>query len=199
MVVAGAGRHRSRVVAAGREADTVTLASREADPSQDGKLQRRTSGWAGLVLLAAVAAGLLGQGAYHTTVQWQVGVLVAAATVLALAAWPPTRDDVRLLPVVAELGLVGLTLLGALLVALARLLWSTRATSSSGAVWAGVVAATAAFAAQSSFDFVWHLPAVLLTVLLLAGLILPAPRSADAREPFRTAPGKESDENQGAN
>jgi O-Antigen ligase len=506
MVVAGAGRHRSRVVAAGREADTVTLASREADPSQDGKLQRRTSGWAGLVLLAAVAAGLLGQGAYHTTVQWQVGVLVAAATVLALAAWPPTRDDVRLLPVVAavalaawalldgallgvaaagvgpallllgivavllvcrrlgredrevlllgvvgtglvvalagwlgvaghigawawqgqgiwrasstlsypnataavlvpvallvlarlvgqprclplalaatgllvglgatvsragalalvvglivlawlrgprktaraaigpgagallalvclvpsmpaaspprpalalaglaagltvaaivarldrwstvalllggalvggitaliviggiggagqavgtvagarvnlaspdradaqraalqvaverpftgagpgqadlrwegrdgvtrffvyahneylqiaaELGLVGLTLLGALLVALARLLWSTRATSSSGAVWAGVVAATAAFAVQSSFDFVWHLPAVLLTVLLLAGLVLPAPRSADAREPFRTAPGKESDENQGAN
>jgi hypothetical protein len=31
MVVAGAGRHRSRVVAAGREADTVALACTETD------------------------------------------------------------------------------------------------------------------------------------------------------------------------
>jgi hypothetical protein len=61
--------------------------------------------------------------------------------------------------------------------------------------WAGVVAATAAFAVHSGFDFVWHLPAVVLTVTLLAGVVLPAPHGAGARTPFRTAPGKESDEN----
>jgi hypothetical protein len=59
-----------------------------------------------------------------------------------------------------------------------------------------VVAATAAFAVHSGFDFVWHLPAVVLTVLLLIGVTLPAPHDARAHTPFRTAPGKESDEKQ---
>jgi hypothetical protein len=58
-----------------------------------------------------------------------------------------------------------------------------------------VVAATAAFAVHSGFDFVWHLPAVLLTVTLLVGVVLPAPNGAGACTPFRTAPRKESDEN----
>ena len=96
--------------------------------------------------------------------------------------------------VAAELGLVGLGLLAVLLVALARLLWSARATGPAGAGWAGVVAAAAAFAVHSGFDFVWHLPAVVLTVTLLAGAILPAPDGAGARTPFRTVRGKESDE-----
>jgi O-antigen ligase len=96
----------------------------------------------------------------------------------------------------AELGLVGLALLAILLVAVARLLWSARATGPSAAAWAGVVAALAAFAVHSGFDFVWHLPAVVLTVTLLVGVILPAPEGADASTPFRTAPGKESDEQQ---
>jgi hypothetical protein len=51
-------------------------------------------------------------------------------------------------------------------------------------------------ACVAGFDFVWHLPAVVLTVTLLAGVVLPAPHGAGARTPFRTAPGKESDENQ---
>jgi hypothetical protein len=80
----------------------------------------------------------------------------------------------------AELGLVGLVLLAILLVALARLLWSARATSPDPAAWAGAVGATAAFAAHSGFDFVWHLPAVVLAVLLLIGAALPAPDDADA-------------------
>ena len=37
---------------------------------------------AGVLLLTALVVGLLGQGAYYTRVQWRVGVLVAAATVL---------------------------------------------------------------------------------------------------------------------
>ncbi len=40
--------------------------------------------------------------------------------------------------VAAELGLVGLTLLAALLVAIARMLWGARATGPPGAAWAGV-------------------------------------------------------------
>jgi hypothetical protein len=68
-------------------------------------------------LLTAAAAGLLGQGGFYTRVRWYVGVLVAAATVVALVAWPPTRDDARLPPVGAALALavwvvVDATLLG---------------------------------------------------------------------------------------
>ena len=83
--------------------------------------------------------------------------------------------------VAAELGLVGLVLLAVLLVALGQLLWRTRATGPPVAGWAGVVAATAAFAVHSGFDFVWHLPAVVLTVTLLVGVIVPAP-------PWRRSP-----------
>jgi len=53
----------------------------------------------------AVAAGLFGQGAYYTPVQRYVGVFIAAGTVLALAAWPPTHSDARLVPVVPALTL----------------------------------------------------------------------------------------------
>jgi O-antigen ligase len=98
--------------------------------------------------------------------------------------------------VAAEFGLVGLALLAILLVAFARLLWRARATGPPVVGWAGVVAATAAFAVHSGFDFVWHLPAVLLTVMLLVGAIVPAPDGADVRSPFRTVRRKESDENQ---
>jgi hypothetical protein len=101
--------------------------------------------------------------------------------------------------VAAELGLVGLALLAVLLVAIARLLWSTRATCPVGGIWAGVVAATGAFGVHSGFDFVWHLPAVLLTVTLLAGAVLPAPDGANARTLSLTAQRKETDENQIAN
>jgi hypothetical protein len=100
--------------------------------------------------------------------------------------------------VAAELGLVGLALLAVLLVAFGRMLWRARATGPAGAGWAGVVAAAAAFAVHSGFDFVWHLPAVVLTVTLLAGVTLPAPDGAGARTPFRTTPGKESHEDQTA-
>jgi O-Antigen ligase len=96
--------------------------------------------------------------------------------------------------VAAELGLVGLALLAVLLVTLARLLWRARPAGPADAGWAGVVAAAAAFAVHSGFDFVWHLPAVVLAVTLLAGAILPAPDGANARTPFRTTRGKESDE-----
>jgi hypothetical protein len=80
--------------------------------------------------------------------------------------------------VTAELGLVGLVLLAVLLVAIAHLLWSARTTGLGRTTWAGATAAAAAFAVHSGFDFVWHLPAIVLTVTLLAGVALPAPTSS---------------------
>jgi O-antigen ligase len=100
--------------------------------------------------------------------------------------------------VAAELGLVGLALLAIMLAAIARLLWSARATAPSRAAWAGVVAATAAFAVHSAFDFVWHLPAVVLTVMLLVGAVLPAPHGAETRKRSVIVQGREVDENQAA-
>jgi hypothetical protein len=76
--------------------------------------------------------------------------------------------------IAAELGLVGLSFLAILLVALGRLLWSAGATCRLPGAWAGVVAGAAAFAVHSGFDFVWHLPAVVLTVVLLIGAVLPS-------------------------
>jgi O-antigen ligase len=100
------------------------------------------------------------------------------------------------LQVAAELGLVGLVLLVVLLVAIARTLWRARPAGRAGATWAGVVAAAAAFAVHSGFDFVWHLPAIGLTVALLVGLVLQAPDPAPAHKPSLPVQAKESDENQ---
>jgi O-Antigen ligase len=100
------------------------------------------------------------------------------------------------LQVAAELGLVGLALLAVLLAAMARLLWRARPTGPASATWAGVVAAAAAFAVHSGFDFVWHLPAIVLTVTLLVGLVLPGPDTAPAHSLSVPVQAKERDENQ---
>ena len=100
--------------------------------------------------------------------------------------------------VAAELGLVGLVLLVVLLVAIARLLWRARAAGRPGATWAGTAAAAVAFATHSGFDFVWHLPASVLTVTLLVGAALPAPDTAAAHQPSIPLQAKEPDENQAA-
>jgi hypothetical protein len=102
------------------------------------------------------------------------------------------------LQVAAELGLVGLVLLAVLLAAIARLLWRARATGRSGATSAGAAAAAAAFATHSGFDFVWHLPAIVLTVTLLVGAALPASNTAPAHWQSIPAQAKEPDENQAA-
>jgi O-antigen ligase/polysaccharide polymerase Wzy-like membrane protein len=102
------------------------------------------------------------------------------------------------LQVTAELGLVGLFLLAILLATMGQLLWRARPTGPSGATWAGVVAAAAAFAVHSGFDFVWHLPAIVLTVTLLVGTVLPPPDIpvAPAHQSSVPVQAKEPDENQ---
>jgi O-antigen ligase len=93
--------------------------------------------------------------------------------------------------VAAELGVVGLVLLAVLLVAIARQLWCARAAGRPGATWAGTAAAAAAFAVHSGFDFVWHLPAIVLTVTLLVGAVLPASDTAAAHPPSIPVQAKE--------
>jgi O-Antigen ligase len=100
------------------------------------------------------------------------------------------------LQLAAELGLVGLVLLAILLAATACLLWRARPTGHASGTWAGVVAATAAFVIHSGFDFVWHLPAIVLTVTLLLGLVLPVPIAVPADKRSVPAQAKEPDENQ---
>jgi O-Antigen ligase len=99
------------------------------------------------------------------------------------------------LQLAAELGLVGLVLLAVLLAAMARLLWRARPTDPASGTWAGVVAASVAFAIHSGFDFVWHLPAIVLTVTLLIGVVLPGPAAAPADQSVPVQ-AREPDENQ---
>jgi hypothetical protein len=97
------------------------------------------------------------------------------------------------LQVAAELGLVGLVLLAILLVTIKRMLWRACPTGRPGTTWAGVVAAVAAFAVHSGFDFVWHLPAIVLTVALSpipiedAAAAEPGPRRHPSRRLGRLA------------
>ena len=102
------------------------------------------------------------------------------------------------LQVAAELGVVGLVLLASLLAAIAWLLWRARPTGPARATWAGVAAAAAAFAVHSGFDFVWHLPAIVVAVTLLVGLVLPAPGAASAQLVAAPAREEEPDDNQAA-
>jgi O-Antigen ligase len=99
------------------------------------------------------------------------------------------------LQVAAELGLVGLVLVAVLLVAMARMLWGARPAGPAGPTWAGVVAAAAAFAVHSGFDFVWHLPAIVLSVTLLVALVLPAPDGVPSPERSVSVQEEEPNEN----
>jgi hypothetical protein len=75
------------------------------------------------------------------------------------------------LQVLTEAGAIAAALLGLLLVGVARLLWRSRSLAAS-ALWAGVAAACAASAVHAGFDFIWHVPAVPLTMAALVGLVI---------------------------
>ncbi|MGH9235281.1 MAG: O-antigen ligase family protein [Acidimicrobiales bacterium] len=60
---------------------------------------------AGLIVLAALATGLLRQGAYFAPGQWAMGLIVTGALALALGARPLSRADLRLPPVPFMFGL----------------------------------------------------------------------------------------------
>ena len=78
------------------------------------------------------------------------------------------------LQVLADLGIIGAALLAVFLAAAGRLLWRARVDLPRAAVWAGAVAGVTAFAVHSGFDFLWHVPAIPLTVAVLVGLAVPS-------------------------
>jgi hypothetical protein len=98
----------------------------------------------------------------------------------ALLRWTSTGGAVNVdqyvhdeyLQVLTDLGAVGAALAAVLLVAAGRLLWRARTSSPDRALWAGAVAAAIAFALHSGFDFIWHIPAIPLTVAAIVGLAI---------------------------
>jgi O-antigen ligase len=80
----------------------------------------------------------------------------------------------------ADDGLVGAALLALLLVAVAsRALAGRRSIGRGGGedrwVWAGAVAGLVYLAGHSAFDFLWHVPAVVLVAGVLVGISWPPP------------------------
>jgi hypothetical protein len=71
------------------------------------------------------------------------------------------------LQVLVELGAIGLGLLLLVLAALAVTVWRGRTGTP---LWAGAAAALVVLLVHSGFDFLWHLPVIVLTAGLLTGL-----------------------------
>ncbi len=74
------------------------------------------------------------------------------------------------LQVLVELGAVGLLLVLGVVAAVLIALWRGRGTS----LWAGAMAAVVAVLVHSGFDFLWHLPVVLIVAGVAAGLGFPS-------------------------
>jgi O-Antigen ligase len=74
------------------------------------------------------------------------------------------------LQVAWKCGLVGLALLGALLFSFARCAIRGRRTPATPALWAGAVAGLCSLVTASCLDFLWHLPLIPLTGMVLIGL-----------------------------
>ncbi|MCR3748052.1 O-Antigen ligase [Lentzea californiensis] len=74
------------------------------------------------------------------------------------------------LQVLVELGAVGLVLALGVVAATLSVLWRGRGTP----LWAGAMAAVVVVLVHSGFDFLWHLPAVLIVAGLCAGLGFPS-------------------------
>lgn len=91
------------------------------------------------------------------------------------------------LQVAAETGLVGLTLVLAGAAALVAAALGARRSRRLPLCAAGALAVVAAFATQSSLDFLWHVPALPLLVCLAVATLLPAPARTDTvtKEPAR--------------
>ncbi|MFD9704938.1 O-antigen ligase family protein [Lentzea sp. NPDC059081] len=76
------------------------------------------------------------------------------------------------LQVLVELGAVGLVLALGVVVVVLIALWRGRGTP----LWPGALAAVAVLLVHSGFDFLWHLPVVLVVAGLCAGLGFPSTR-----------------------
>jgi O-antigen ligase len=79
------------------------------------------------------------------------------------------------LQVLVELGAVGLLLALGVVAAVLIALWRGRGTP----LWAGAVAAVVVVLVHSGFDFLWHLPVVLIVAGLCAGMGFPSTRDGE--------------------
>ncbi|MBW3627570.1 MAG: hypothetical protein KY412_08185, partial [Actinobacteria bacterium] len=82
--------------------------------------------------------------------------------------------------VLAELGVVGLALLVALLVAVGSVVWRGRSAAPSTEIWAGVAGGLVAVVIHAASDFGWHVPAVPLASALLVGIVMRQPKKETA-------------------
>jgi len=76
-----------------------------------------------------------------------------------------------------DLGAIGGVLLLALIVAVGAHFYRGRGPGHRPGVRDGAVAGVAAFAVHSAFDFLWHIPVLLLAAGLLIGLAGPLPHN----------------------
>lgn len=86
------------------------------------------------------------------------------------------------LQILVDLGATGLALLLCLLGAIAVTVWRGRTAATPSAPWAGAVAALAVLVVHSGFDFLWHIPAIVLAAGLLIGLAAPQQVSETTEE-----------------
>jgi hypothetical protein len=95
---------------------------------------------------------------------------------------PAFAQDTHSLPLqtLAELGLVGLALLGLLVGGVAAA--ARRAHRISPQLTAGAIGAIVTYAAHAPLDWDWQMPAVTLVALVLAGMVLGAASAPPARE-----------------
>ena len=84
------------------------------------------------------------------------------------------------LQVLAELGVVGLALLVALLLAVGTVVWRGRSAAPSKELWAGVAGGLVAVVIHAASDFGWHVPAVPLASALLVGIVMQSPKKETA-------------------
>ncbi|MDQ3897494.1 MAG: O-antigen ligase family protein [Actinomycetota bacterium] len=85
------------------------------------------------------------------------------------------------LQVLLELGAVGLVLLLAVLIAVARSVRHGRVHHIAVPLWAGATAGLVALAVGSGLDFLWHVPAVPLVAGLLFGITVP--KTKESKDP----------------
>jgi O-antigen ligase len=108
---------------------------------------------------------LAGAGPGRATLRW-------AAAGGGIRADAYSHDEY--LQVLIDLGVIGAGLLAAYIAAVIGALWRARRDLAGRAAWAGAVAAVAALAVHSGFDFVWHLSAIPLTVAAVVGCAVPS-------------------------
>ena len=104
---------------------------------------------------------LLGTGPGRQTLQW--------ASADGTVSFDRYAHD-EYLQVAWKCGLIGLALLSAMLFSLARLAKQGRRAPATSGLWAGAVAGLCALATASCLDFLWHLPLIPLTGMVLVGL-----------------------------